>query len=44
MIGSARVVAQLASLQDVPTYAIEFVEQNDKTKNFWGIAFPSNGR
>jgi hypothetical protein len=39
---SARVVAQLAALQGVPTYAIEFVEQDDKAKNFWGITFPSN--
>jgi len=40
---SARVVAQLAALQGVPTYAIEFVEQNDddKVKAFWGITFPS---
>lgn len=41
---SARVVGQLAALQEVPTYAIEFLEQNEKTKNFWGIAFPSNGK
>ena len=39
---SARVVAQLATLQGVPTYAIEFVEQNDKVKGFWGITFPTN--
>jgi len=39
---SARVVAQLGALQGVPTYAIEFVEQDDKAKNFWGITFPSN--
>jgi len=38
---SARIVAQLAALRGVPTYAIEFVEQNDKAKNFWGITFPS---
>lgn len=38
---SARVVAQLAGLQGVPTYAIEFLEQDDKAKNFWGITFPS---
>ena len=29
---SARVVTQLAALQGVPTYAIEFVEQDDKTE------------
>jgi hypothetical protein len=39
---SARIVAQLAALRGVPTYAIEFVEQDDKAKNFWGITFPSN--
>ena len=39
---SARVVAQLAALQGVPTYAIEFVEQDDEAKNFWGIAFPAS--
>jgi len=38
---SARVVAQLAGLQGVPTYAIEFLEQDDNAKNFWGITFPS---
>ncbi len=38
---SARIVAQLAALRGVPTYAIEFVEQDDKAKNFWGITFPS---
>ena len=40
---SARVVAQLGARQGVPSYGIEFVEQNDRAKNFWGIAFPSNG-
>ena len=39
---SARVVAQLAALQGVPTYAIEFVERDDKATTFWGITFPSN--
>ena len=39
---SARVVTQLAALQGLPTYAIEFVEQDDKTETFWGITFPSN--
>ena len=38
---SARVVAQLATLQGVPTYAIEFAEPDDKVKTFWGITFPS---
>jgi hypothetical protein len=38
---SARVVAQLAGLQGVPTYAIEFAEADDSVKTFWGISFPS---
>jgi hypothetical protein len=38
---SARVVAQLAALEGVPTYAIEFAEQDDGVKTFWGITFPS---
>jgi len=39
---TARVVAQLAAFQGIPTYAIEFLEQDDKSKNFWGITFPSS--
>lgn len=39
---SARVVAKLAPLQGVSTYGIEFVEQDDSARNFWGITFPSN--
>ena len=39
---SARIVAQVAAREGVPTYAIEFVEQDDRAKNFWGITFPSN--
>ena len=38
---TARVVAQLAAFQGIPTYAIEFLEQNEQSKNFWGISFPS---
>jgi hypothetical protein len=36
----ARVVAQLTATQSVSTYGIEFVEQDPKTKTFWGISFP----
>jgi len=39
---SARIVAQLMALQGVTTYAIEFVDQDDAAKNFWGISFPSS--
>jgi len=40
---SARVVAQVAAVQGVPTYAIEFADpgDDDKVKTFWGITFPS---
>jgi hypothetical protein len=38
---SARVVSQLAAPQGGSAYAIEFVESDEKAKNFWGIAFPS---
>jgi hypothetical protein len=40
---SARVVAQISALQGNSTYAIEFVEQDENARNFWGITFPSNG-
>ena len=36
----ARVVAQIAAVQGVSTYAIEFVEQEDSARDFWGITFP----
>jgi len=39
---SARIVAQLPALGGVSTYAIEFVEMDDKASNFWGITFPSD--
>jgi hypothetical protein len=38
---SARVVAQLAGLEGVSTYAIEFVEQGEQAETFWGIIFPN---
>lgn len=37
---SARVVAHLSVLQGVRTYGIEFIEQDEPAKNFWGITFP----
>jgi len=39
---SARIVSQLTTTPGVSTYGIEFVEQQDKASNFWGISFPSN--
>jgi hypothetical protein len=38
----ARVVAQVAGMKGIRTYGIEFLEENDRVKNFWGITFPSN--
>jgi hypothetical protein len=37
---SARIVAQVAAREGVPTYAIEFVEQDCTAESFWGITFP----
>jgi hypothetical protein len=37
---SARIVAQVAAREGVPTYAIEFIQQDDAAESFWGIAFP----
>lgn len=37
---SARIVTQLTATNRVSTYGIEFVEQDDKAPNFWGISFP----
>jgi hypothetical protein len=39
---SARIVAQVGASQGGPTYGIEFVEDTDLSRNFWGITFPSN--
>lgn len=39
---SARVVAQLAAMQGISTYGLEFVDQDEKAHNFWGITFPSS--
>lgn len=40
---SARVVALLAAREGMSTYGLEFVEQDDKAQDFWGISFPSTG-
>jgi len=39
---SARIVAQVSAMQGKHTYGIEFVEDNDKSRTFWGITFPAN--
>src|SRR5262249_5607916 len=38
---TARVVTQVSAVGGVHTYGIEFVEQNERSKSFWGIMFPS---
>jgi hypothetical protein len=35
----ARVVAHVAGMKGVRTYGIEFLEENDRMKNFWGSPF-----
>ncbi|HLZ40250.1 MAG TPA: hypothetical protein VKQ11_04775 [Candidatus Sulfotelmatobacter sp.] len=40
MQAEARIVSQIAAVEGLCTYGIEFVE-HDKAKNFWGISFPS---
>lgn len=39
---SARVVSQINADQGLLRYGIEFVEEESKAANFWGITFPSN--
>jgi len=39
---SARVVSQINAEQGLLRYGIEFVEEDTRTGNFWGITFPSN--
>jgi hypothetical protein len=38
---SARVVRQVSAVEGVYTYGIEFLEQDDRAKKFWGITFPT---
>jgi len=37
----ARVVAQVNAIDGVRTYGIEFVQQDELVKSFWGITFPT---
>ena len=37
----ARVVNQLRAIGGVRTFGIEFLDQDERSKQFWGIAFPS---
>ncbi len=39
---SARVVAQVSAYEGgVRSYGIEFIEQDEKARDFWGITFPT---
>lgn len=38
---SARVVAQVSVAEGIRTYGIEFLEDGEKVRNFWGITFPT---
>jgi hypothetical protein len=38
---SARIVAQVSAMPGKHTYGIEFVEDSDSSRKFWGIVFPS---
>jgi hypothetical protein len=38
---SARVVSQISAVEGLRTYGIEFLEQDDRTMQFWGISFPT---
>ena len=39
---SARVVTQISVVKaGTRTYGIEFVEQDERSSNFWGISFPT---
>ncbi len=38
---AARVVSQISAVEGLRTYGVEFVEHDERAKNFWGISFPS---
>jgi len=39
---TARIVSQIAAMQGVSTYGVEFVDVDEKALQFWGISFPKN--
>lgn len=39
---SARVVTQVSAVQGNHIYGIEFVEDSELSRTFWGISFPVN--
>jgi hypothetical protein len=38
---SARVVAQVNTIEGLRTYGVEFLDNTEKLKTFWGITFPN---
>lgn len=38
---SARTVKQVSAVDGVRIYGIEFIDDDDRAKNFWGITFPT---
>jgi len=38
---SARVVKEVNAVDGLRTYGIEFLENDDRAKTFWGITFPA---
>jgi hypothetical protein len=38
---SARIVRQVSKVEEIHTYGIEFLDHDDRVKNFWGITFPT---
>jgi len=38
---SARVVMQTKAVEGCRTYGVEFLEQDDQARYFWGITFPT---
>jgi len=39
---SARVVTQVSAVEGKLIYGIEFAEDNDRSRTFWGISFPAD--
>lgn len=39
---TARVVSQISAVEGVRTYGIEFLEHDERAKQFWGISFPTS--
>lgn len=38
---AARVISQIRAIGGMRTFGIEFLEQDDRSSQFWGISFPT---